>query len=141
MTYRPKRPEDAIHEYAVSQLRAAFKLRGYKKGQWPFFHCPNEGARTKAHTSKLYRLGFSAGVSDLIIVYPTAQGNPGAALELKATPGEGPRPKQRVWLEHFERIGFAIACTGGHEETANKLVEWGYLHEAVIEPWLAWAMR
>ncbi len=130
------RPEDAIQERAVSEMRGSL---GHIS-PWPVFHCPNEGRVSKAEASKRARQGVTAGVPDLVIVWPTVFGHPGAALELKAERGRVTQA-QRGYLEHFARAGFATAITRGHEETALQLAAWGYIPHAVIPSWLSWASR
>ena len=54
--------EDEIHIQIVQAIRRR-KAPGVR-----FFHCPNEGRRSKAYAAKLQRMGVSAGVPDLILI-------------------------------------------------------------------------
>lgn len=131
------KPEEAIHRRAVSELRRHFFGLGYAEGAEPFFHCPNESKVPPRYRAKLAALGLSSGVSDLVIVHPTVDGHPGAALELKAGRNKA-SDEQKAWLSYFGRAGFAVAVTTGHVETATQLMRWGYLS---AERWAMWIER
>ena len=147
---RFKRAEDRIHARAVAEIRAHFIRTGVWSGAkadvCPLFHCANESDTPPQYREKLRALGLEAGVPDLVIAHPSPQIAPmrqyfsGAALEIKAPRGKL-SPKQRAWLELFGRMGFATACTYGHQETADQLATWGYVSHAAAHAWVTDAER
>lgn len=116
--YRPRgNPEELIHFAVVEHLRAA----GVR-----FFHVPNGSRATHAYRAKLWKLGLSPGVPDLMIVDPPRGGGPGAGLELKAPKGRA-SDEQKQWLADLRSRGWATAIVYGLDEALAQLRAWGYL--------------
>jgi hypothetical protein len=149
-------PEHRVHVRAVAELRASFVRRGIwsgaKEDACPFFHAMNEGDCSNAEAEKRRALGVSSGVSDLVIVVPTAgvrlfmgdghetRSYPGLANEIKAPGGKLSR-KQEQWLAFWSRAGFLSKVTTGHRETAELYAAVGYIEREAAHVWIAWAER
>ena len=131
-------PEKRIHKRGVAELRLAFALIGFEAA--PFFHTPNEGIFSKREAAERDAMGLSPGQVDLVIVFPTRSGRPGAAIEVKAPDGTLD-PKQRQWLQWWAAAGFEARCTYGHRELANTLAELGYITAEQARQWIAIVTR
>lgn len=127
--------EDEIHRFAVAELRRKFHRLGFAPGAEPFFHCANERRANRAYGAKLKALGVSPGVPDLIIVWPTCTGAPGAAIELKTSKGRASKA-QFAWLARYQAVGWFGEVLYGHTNTAERLHDLGYIDEDQLESWL-----
>jgi hypothetical protein len=101
-----------------------------------WLHPPNEGRFKPQYLAKRKKLGVKAGAPDVLIFTPPPvfEGHPklfvGAAIELKRARGAGRLGRasapQRLWLEHLERLGWAVAVCHGFNEAKAQLDAWGY---------------
>ena len=115
--------EERIQRRFVAELRLSFMRLGFAKGAEPFFHCANERKAARHYHAKLYAMGVSAGVPDILVVHPfPKQIAAGAALELKSETGSA-SAAQRQWLKHWRNVGFFADVLKGAEACA----EWGRL--------------
>lgn len=136
-------PEDKIQVRKIAYLRT---------NRIPCYHPANESNVPVQYRTKLRAMGVSPGVSDTVIVAPTAQGHPGAVLEIKRAGWKPPKlpddpaqdsktqrhwRNQLEWLEHYRRIGWAAEWRVGHREVADQLHEWGYITTEQRDQWIA----
>ena len=89
-----------------------------------FFHCPNEGARSKAYAATLARMGLLAGVLDLVFLALDKNGRP-AMLELKK-PGGVLTPAEHAVMGQAAEDGWTVGCAWGVEDALETLRTWGY---------------
>jgi hypothetical protein len=68
------------------------------------FHVANEGKRSWAHGKDMKKAGLKAGVSDIIMLYPSG-GYHGACIEVK-TKSKKPDSNQMEFLHNTEVNGF-----------------------------------
>lgn len=124
-----KLSEHAVQSIAVALLRR----RGVR-----FFAVPNGGLRTKATAAKLWREGVESGVPDLIIIDPPPRSvgrYVGMVVEVKAQGGRA-TPEQLRWVQDFAQRGWVARIPKGEQELLNLLVEFGYLEDAAVAPYL-----
>lgn len=136
-------PEDKIQVRKIAYLRT---------NNIPCYHPANESDVPVQYRAKLQAMGVSPGVSDTVIVAPTAQGHPGAVIEVKRDGWRPPKlpddPRkdtraqrhwrnQLQWLEHYRAIGWAAEWRVGHRETADQLCAWGYITPAQRDEWIS----
>jgi len=127
--------EDKLHRRIVAELRRTYHRRGYEAGAEPFFHTANEGRRTSRYQAKLWALGLSAGVPDLIVVDPVCLDGaiyPGAALEFKSAKGRTSAAQLR-WLGYWQAAGFYSAVLRGPREAAIELQALGLVDAVQAE--------
>ncbi len=70
------------------------------------FHPPNEAKRTPTTCRILKRSGMTKGVSDFIMLWPSA-GFHGAVFEFKSKTGKL-TPEQATFLEHCKACGYFV---------------------------------
>lgn len=108
-----KRIEDSLQRALIQWIRAA-------SSQSLVFHVPNGGRRGKVEAAILKGLGVTAGVPDLIILWPGTC----AGLELKAKGGR-PSPEQLAIGERFLALGHRWACVDDLDDAMCILRDWG----------------
>lgn len=109
MTISEYKQLDPVSESKIQQAI----IREFAR-RWPkiyatgaLFAVPNQGKRGKATASRMKSEGMVAGVSDLILLWPS-NGYHGAVLEMKI-PGKKPSAGQCEWLMHREASGYMAA--------------------------------
>ncbi len=81
----------------------------YPKLRLNLFAVPNGGARLKTEGGILKGEGVTAGVADLLLLYPS-KGYHGLCIEMKTEDGEQ-RPSQKAWQAAVEAVGYKyIIC-------------------------------
>ncbi|MEC9048893.1 MAG: hypothetical protein VYA51_12855 [Planctomycetota bacterium] len=123
--------EEKIHRRVVAELRLTFRRKGFKAGEEPFFHCPNEGKRAPRYRAKLAALGVSPGVPDLLVVHPVVEDGTvyqGAALELKKLTGTASAAQTR-WLGVWQAAGFWAGVVRGMDEARDTLLRLGLIDQ------------
>ena len=100
MAPKRNRPEQAIHQAAVSYLKLLENM-----GELTFFHPASGGWRSKAEAGIFKSLGVKPGVPDLVLLFP---GGRTAFIEIKAPEGRL-SPAQKAFRNTVEAFGFAYA--------------------------------
>ena len=108
-----RREEDAAQKWLVEYVRAV--CPGVL-----IFHVPNGGARRKAEAAILKGLGVTAGIPDLILLWPGHV----AGLEMKAPKGK-PSPAQLAIGETFKSMGHLWGVASSVDEALALLRSWG----------------
>ena len=104
MAPKRNRPEQAIHQAAVSYLKLLENM-----GELTFFHPASGGWRSKAEAGIFKSLGVKPGVPDLVLLFP---GGRTAFIEIKAPEGRL-SAAQKAFKSQAEYFGFAYAeCRG-----------------------------
>jgi hypothetical protein len=105
------------------QIRIVHHLRthGYARR---FFHCPNEGKRSKAYAATLARMGLEAGILDLVFIALNKWGRP-SMLELKI-PGGVVTPPEEDIMRRANLDGWTVGVAYSFEDALETLRTWGY---------------
>ena len=86
------------------------------------FHVANEGKRSWVHGKEMKRAGLKAGVSDIIMLYPSG-GYHGACIEVK-TKDKKPSAVQRVFLHNVSKQNYYAAWFDDLDELIRKTREY-----------------
>jgi hypothetical protein len=86
------------------------------------FHPPNGGWRHRATAARLKRMGASAGVPDVLVLYPSCGYN-GLAGEMKAgrnrlTSG------QEAWLDRLSEVGWMVDVWHSWPQAAKAIAQY-----------------
>lgn len=109
--------ETELHKRVAHHLRT----HGYA-GR--FFHCPNEGLRSKAYAATLSLMGLTPGVLDIVMVALNRWGRP-SALEIKI-PGGRLTPAEETWMAQAVADGWICGVAWSFEDAIETLRTWGY---------------
>ena len=101
-----------------------FRLQ-YPKLAKLLFAVPNGGARGRIEAAILKGEGVTAGVSDLILLYPTPKHH-ALCIEMK-TPTGRHQASQKQWQKTVEAVGYKYVVCRSLEDFMN--VIWGYFRE------------
>lgn len=101
-----RRPRAAVVSEAMEHA-ALFAWVAADRSAWPalahVIHVPNEGRRAPWMAA---RMGISAGVPDVLVLHPSADGRHGGmAIELKAGRGM-PTAAQGAWIDRLAAVGW-----------------------------------
>ncbi len=82
------------------------------------FAIPNGGLRNAREAARLKGLGVRAGVADLFLSYPSADGKHGLYIEMKAPKGNGARvsDKQHAFLTRMMFANYQASVCYGWDE-------------------------
>ncbi len=103
-----------------------FRLQ-YPKLATLLFAVPNGGARNKTEAGILKGEGVTAGVSDLILLFPNSEHH-ALCIEMK-TPTGTQQDSQKAWQKRVEAAGYKYALCRSFEDFRD--VVWGYLAKAI----------
>lgn len=129
---------DGNHALSVSEAAehsALFAWAAANRGACPeleyVIHVPNEGKRAPWAAA---RMGISAGVPDVLVLHPSADGQfAGLAVELKAGRGK-PTAEQSAWVSRLIAVGWLA-----YVHTSRAPGEWTRVAVAIAEhlgaPW------
>lgn len=101
-----------------------FRLQ-YPKLAKLLFAVPNGGARGRIEAAIMKGEGVTAGVADLILLYPTPKHH-GLCVEMK-TPTGKQQDSQKQWQRTVEAVGYKYVVCRSLEDFMN--VVWGYFRE------------
>ena len=95
------------------------------------FAVPNGGYRSIREASRLKAQGVRPGVSDIVILYPTAKYHglliEAKRLKIRGRPNPKVSPLQQAWCDHMNSLGYKAVICYGFEEMAQIVKE--YDHE------------
>lgn len=114
------------HQVAVMAW-AASNARQYPCLRW-LFHVPNGGSRSKIEGARFKAMGVRAGVSDLLLLYPS-RGYHGLCIEMKHDAAGLPLPvkermvsaEQNQFLTWQAEAGYATGVAYGYDEAVLAL--------------------
>lgn len=86
------------------------------------FAVPNGGARNVVTAARLKAEGVVAGVSDLLLLYPS-NGYHGLCIEMK-TAKSHQSELQKEWQLEVEKYGYKYVCCKGTAEFINNINEY-----------------
>lgn len=78
------------------------------------FAVPNGGARRRVEAAIMKAEGTTAGVADLILLFPSKQYH-GLCIEMKSKNGRQ-RPSQKMWQERVEWAGYKYVIARSLDE-------------------------
>ena len=110
-------------ESVIQQSCVAWFRLQYPKLALLLFAVPNGGARRRIEGAIMKGEGVTAGVADLLLLYPS-KGYHGLCIEMKSEKGRQ-QPSQKEWQTLAERAGYKyVICRslGGFMDEVN-----GYL--------------
>lgn len=84
-------------------------------------HIPNEAKRTPQLGRYLKRIGMRAGVSDILIPYPTQKYH-GLWIEMKRKKKYTIKDEQRYWIDKMNQLGYLAVIALGFDD-AKKIIE------------------
>jgi hypothetical protein len=89
------------------------------------FHPANGGYRNVVEAAKFKRLGTRAGVSDLVLPYPSGKYH-GYFKEIKRPREYNPRlsKEQEIWLERVRAVGYKADVSYDAEEAFNDYIRY-----------------
>jgi hypothetical protein len=82
-------------------------------GRW-LYAVPNGGKRSKVEAAIMKAEGVRAGMTDLVLAWPTDRW-PGLYIEMKTADGRV-SPEQRDWAERLKEAGYRHEICRGHLE-------------------------
>lgn len=85
------------------QCVAWFRMQ-YPRLALLLFAVPNGGARNRVEAAIMNGEGVTAGVADVLLLYPSS-GYHGLCVEFK-TPKGRQQPTQQLWQQHVEQAGY-----------------------------------
>lgn len=77
------------------------------------FAVPNGGARSRVEAAVMKGEGVTAGVADVLLLYPSS-GYHGLCVEFK-TPKGRQQPSQQLWQKHVEQAGYKYVVVRSFE--------------------------
>lgn len=106
-------PVPTEHDEQTALVRWATLNEWHEPRLAMLFAVPNGGMRTKATAGKLRGEGVRAGVPDLMLAEPGANGEHGLFIELKRLRGGSVSDAQRMMLAKLRKAGYvAVVCRG-----------------------------
>lgn len=110
------------HDESTLQRNCVFWFRmQYPHLRLNLFAVPNGGSRRRIEGAIMKAEGVTAGVADLLLLFP-AQGFHGLCIEMKTKTGRQ-RPTQKAWQGAVERCGYKYALCRTFDEF-NRLIRW-----------------
>lgn len=101
-----------------------FRLQ-YPKLAKLLFAIPNGGSRNRTEAAIMKGEGVTAGVSDLILLFPTPKHH-ALCIEMK-TPTGKQQDSQKQWQKTVEAVGYKYAVCRSFEDFRDLI--WGYFGE------------
>lgn len=95
-----------------------FRLQ-YPRLTLNLFAIPNGGARWRTEAGIMKGEGVTAGVADLLLLYPAKEYH-GLAIEMK-TPKGTQQPSQKAWQEAVEAVGYKYVVCHGYDEFVDEI--------------------
>ena len=117
-----KRPDDEEHRIQCACVQW-FRLQ-FKQLKMNLFAVPNGGRRDVIIGAKLKEEGVLAGVSDLILLYPSGEYS-ALCIEMKTPKGKQSQ-SQQLWQQHIEAYGYKYVICHSLEEFITTINQ--YLH-------------
>ncbi len=111
---------------------ALFEMIKVHEGRYPelswVFHVPNEEAN-EGRRKKKAAMGVKPGVPDIFLDVPQLSPGgyqvdcPGLRIELKTERGRI-RPEQKIWIDHYRKLGYRAVICRGWVRAWNEIVEY-----------------
>lgn len=109
--------ESAIQRVCVQWFRLQ-----YPKLAMLLFAVPNGGARSRTEAAIMKGEGVTAGVSDLLLLYPS-NGYHGLCIEMKDENGRQ-RPTQKAWQQAVEQFDYKYVICHSFDEFATAIMDY-----------------
>lgn len=103
---------------SLIQIRCVrwFRLQ-YPRLATLLFSVPNGGSRNVIEASRMKEEGVTAGVADLLLLYPNREYH-GLCVEMK-TPTGKQQPNQKLWQQNVEAVGYRYVVCRSLDEFMN----------------------
>lgn len=116
-TERRRKPRQEEHQLQAACVR--WFEANYPEYDGLLFAVPNGGRRDKVTGAMLREEGVRAGVSDLLLLVPSA-GDHGLCIEMK-TPRGRQHPSQKRWMEKVRQHGYRYTICRSLDDFAREM--------------------